>query len=112
MGPFLKKKKNTNLKILVFVETRVAIYLTRIGSGNGQLLIGGLYGVEESTISTIVRKFCKGDTWYLQRVFVQVPCELQFRILARQFEALHDIPYILRAIDGSHISVLPLVIGR
>ena len=40
-----------------------------------------------------------------------MPSESQFRILAKGFEALHEIPYVVGAIDGSHILVLIPIYG-
>jgi hypothetical protein len=48
-------------------NTRIAISLSRLGTGNGQLLIGDLYGVAKSTVSIIVREFCKAVRQHLQR---------------------------------------------
>ena len=110
LGPFLQKQ-DTPFRNSISVETRIAVSLTRLGSGNGQLLIGDLYGVAECTVSKIVREFCKAVRQHLQRIFVQMPSESQFRILAKQFEALHGIPYIVGAIDGSHIAVLAPIVG-
>ena len=110
LGPFLQKQ-DTPFRNSISVETRIAISLTRLGSGNGQLLIGDLYGVAECTVSKIVREFCKAVRHHLQRIFVQMPSESQFRVLAREFEALHGIPYIIGAIDGLHIAVLAPMVG-
>ena len=90
----------------IFVETRIVISLSRLGPGNGQLLIDDLYGVAESTVSIIVREFYKAVRQHLQRILVQMPSESQFRILAKEFEALNGSPYVVGAIDGSHILVL------
>ena len=95
----------------ISVETRIAISLSRLGTGNGQLLIGDLYGVAESTVSIIVREFCKAVRQHLQRILVQMPSESQFRVLAKEFEALHGIPYVVGAIDGLHIHVLAPIYG-
>ena len=95
----------------ISVETRIAISLSRLGTGNGQLLIGDLYGVAESTVSIIVKEFCKAVRQHLQRILVQIPSESQFRVLAKEFEALHGIPYVVGAIDGSHIPVLAPIYG-
>ena len=38
--------------------------------------------------------------------------ELQFRILAREFKAVHGILYIVGTIDGLHIAILVPMIGR
>jgi hypothetical protein len=105
LGLFLHKK-NTPMRNAISVETRIAISLSRLGTGNGQLLIGDLYGVVESTVSIIVREFCKAVRQHLQRILVQMPSESQFRILAKEFEALHGIMYVVGEIDGSHILVL------
>jgi hypothetical protein len=42
---------------------------------------------------------------------VQLPILAWFRILAPQFKALHGIPHVTGAIDGSHIPTLAPVIG-
>ena len=73
--------------------------------------IGDLYGVVESTVSTIVREFCKAVRQHLQRILVQMPSESQFRVLAKEYEAIHGIPYVVGAIDGSHIPVLAPMYG-
>jgi hypothetical protein len=93
------------------VETRIAILLFRLGTSNGQLLIGDSYGVAEYTVSIIVRKFCKAVRQHLQRILVQMPSESQFRVLAKEFEALHKIPYVVGAIDESHILILAPIYG-
>ena len=74
------------------------------------LFIKEVYGIAEYIASCIVREFCKVVRKHLLRVLVQFPSELQFKVLAFQFKALYGIPYIVGAIDGSHILVLVLVI--
>jgi hypothetical protein len=111
LDPFLKKK-DTRMRVAISVETRIAVYLCRLGTGNGLLLVGEVYGIVECTTSYIIREFNKVVRKHLLRVLVQFPSELQFKVLASQFEALHGIPYIVSAIDGLHIPVLAHVIGR
>ena len=48
----------------------------------------------------------------MQSIFVQILSGSWFRVLASRFEQLHDMPYIIRKIDGSYIFVLPPVVGR
>src|SRR5665213_446391 len=93
LGPYLKKE-DTRFRVTVPVQERVAMSLHRLGSGDGLQSIGDLYGVHKSTLSKIVREFCRAVRKYLQHVFVQTPSESQFRVLAERFEKLHDIPYI------------------
>lgn len=110
LGLFLQKQ-DTPFRNSISVEIKIAILLTNLGFGNGKLLIGDLYGVVECTISKIVREFCKVVRQHLQWIFVHMPSESQFRVLTRKFEALHGIPYIVGAIDGSHIVALAPMVG-
>ena len=105
------KKDDTRFRVTVPVQEMIAMSLHRLGSGDGLQTIGDLYGVHKNTLSIIVREFCRAMRKYLQPVFVQTPSESQFRVLASKFEELYGIPYIIGAIDESHISVLALVIG-
>ena len=66
----------------------------------------------ESTLSKIVRSFCRLERVYVQCTLVQFPSPLWFRSLAQEFEALHEIPRIVWAIDGSHIPTLAPIIER
>jgi hypothetical protein len=110
LGPYLKKE-DTRFRITVPVQERIAMSLHRLGSGDGLQTIGDLYGVHKSTLSIIVREFCRAVRKYLQSVFVQTPSESQFRVLASRFEELHGISYIIGATDGLHIPILAPVIG-
>jgi hypothetical protein len=110
LGPFLKKQ-HTHLRKPISVEARVAMSLARLGTGDGLRMVGEVYGVAECTISGIVREFCKMVRLHLQKIFIQIPNENRLRVLAKEFEKLHNIPYIIGAIDGSHIPVLAPVIG-
>ena len=65
----------------------------------------------ESTISKIVRNFCRLVRMHLQGIFIQFPSPARFKVLAQEFEALHGIPHIIGTIDGSHIPILAPVIG-
>jgi hypothetical protein len=48
---------------------------------------------------------------HFKKKFVTFPSEHWFHEMAREFEALHDIPYIVGAIHGSHIPILAPVNG-
>lgn len=70
-----------------------------------------VYEVAGCTISWIIRKFCKLVKLHLQKNIIQIPNEHWFRILAKEFERLRNVPYIIRDIDGSHIFMLAPVIS-
>ena len=95
----------------ISVESRIAMSLQRLRTENTLCTVGEVYGVAESTITNIVRIFCKLVRVHLQGTFVQFPNPARFRVLAKEFEALHGIPYIIGAIDGSHIPILAPIIG-
>lgn len=48
----------------------------------------------------------------MQKIFVQIQNEIRRKVLAKEFERLHNIPYMIRTINGSHIYVLALIIGE
>jgi hypothetical protein len=81
LGPYLKNK-NTQFRVTVPVQDRIAMSLHRLGSGDGLQTIGDLYGVHKNTLSIVVREFCRAVRKHLQPVFVQTPSESQFRVLA------------------------------
>jgi hypothetical protein len=99
------------MRAAIFVETRITVSLCILDTGNGLLLIGEVYGIAECTPSCIVREFCKAVAKHLLRVLIQFPSESQLKVLTSQFKALHEIPYIVGTIDGSHIHVLGPIIG-
>lgn len=59
----------------------------------------------------IVRIFCKMVRLHLQRIFIQISNKTRFKVLARDFEKLHKILYIVEVLDKLHIPILALVIG-
>jgi hypothetical protein len=104
-------KQQTHFIRPISVEERVAMSLARLGIVDGLRMVGEVYGVAEYTISGIVKEFCKMVRLHLQKIFIQTPNENRLGILAKDFERLHNIPYIIGAIDSSHILVLARVIG-
>ena len=53
LGPYLQRK-NTQMRETISVESRIAMSLQRLGTGNTLCTVGEVYGVAESTISEIV----------------------------------------------------------
>ena len=96
---------------MVPVQDKITMSLHRLRSGDRLQTIGDLYGVHKNTLSIVVKEFCRTVRKHLQSFFVQTPSESQFRVLASRFEKLHIIPYIIDAVDGSHISVLAPLLG-
>ena len=53
------------------VHERVAISLHRLGGDDGLQRMGDLYGVHNSTLSKIVKEFCRDVRKHLQPIFAQ-----------------------------------------
>lgn len=70
-----------------------------------------LFGVEKYIVSCIMRECCSKVRLHLQKRFMRFPSKFKLCKLVRDFEALHDILYVVGAMDGFHILVLAPVIG-
>lgn len=103
--------KTTRMREAISIENRVVMLLRRLGTKNGLFIVGEVYGVAKSTISKIVRTFCRLVRFHLQPVLVQFSSPTWFRVLAQEFEALHGILHIIKAIDGFHIPNFAPIIG-
>ncbi len=105
LGPVLKKD-DTHLRQSIPVECRVAVTLSRLATGHTLMMIGDLFGIGESTTSKIVRDCCEAIRIYLRPLVFKKPTLIRMKKIASEFEALHGIPLILGAIDGSHIPII------
>ena len=99
-------KQDTNRRKAISVETRVAIAITRLASGSSLYIIADRYGVGISTVHAIVLDFCHALNFFCRNSFIRWPTPSRLQDISRNFEALHGIPYIAGAIDGSHIPIL------
>ncbi len=107
LGPTYKRRIHI-WKITFSIKSRVVVLLQKLGVGNMFHSVGEIYGMVESLISIIVRKFCK-----LMKVqlYVQFWNESWFQVMANEFETLHRILDIIGVVNGLHISIIALVIG-
>ena len=98
--------QDTHLRHCIPVETRVAVALARIGTGNCFQMYEEVYGMAESTTSLIIREFCAAIRVYLKAIVIEKPTTRKIIQMAREFEELHGIPYVIGTIDGSHIPII------
>jgi len=66
-------------------------------------MIGDLFEVGLSTTSIIVRECCEAIIIHLRPLVFKKPTLDWMKQIAKDFQALHGIPFILGAIDSSHI---------
>lgn len=83
------------MKKTISFEDRIAIWIQRLEIENTLCMIEEAYGVAESKISKIMKKFCRSIRIYLQWTFVSFPSATRFRTLGNEFEPIHAIPRII-----------------
>ena len=91
LGPYLKEK-NTQFRVTVSMQDKIAMLLHQLGSGDELQTIGDLYEVHKSTSSIIVKEFCRVVRKHLPAVFVQTLSESRFRVYLRNLKiARHSL---------------------
>ena len=69
LDPYLRKY-DTCFRVTVPVQEMIAMSLHSLGSDDGWQSIRDLYGVHKSTLSKIVREFCRVIRKHLPHVFI------------------------------------------
>jgi hypothetical protein len=105
VGPSLERE-NTNMRESIHVEARVAMALARLGSGNSLQMCGEVYGIVESMTSIIVKEFCVAIQKHLKPLVIPKLTRNKIKKITIGFECLHGIPYIIGAIDNSHVPII------
>ncbi len=88
------------------MEVKVAMVLTRLGSGNSLQMCGEVYGIAKSMTSIIVRVFCVAIRKHFKPLMIHKLIRKKIKEITIGFEYLHGIPYIQGAIDGSHVPII------
>ena len=70
VAPSLNRKE-LHLRETISLETRVALSLVRLATGNTLQMCGELYGVHKSTASIIVREFCDAVRKHLKPLVIR-----------------------------------------
>ncbi len=105
MGPSLERK-NTHMREHIHVETKITMAFTRLGSGIFLQMCGKVYGIAKSATSIIMREFYSTIRKHLKPLMIFKLTKNKIKEIIVGFESLHGIPYILGAIDGSHIPIV------
>ena len=100
------EEKITKLRVCISIECRIALTLHRLSTGDTLHTLADLYGSLKSSASIIVREICEGFKSVLRPLVFSKPTLSRMKQIALEFECLHEIPYILGAIDGSHIPII------
>ncbi len=89
----------------VFVEVRVIMILTRLGSENSLQIFGKVYGIIENMASIIMREFYVIVKTFFKPLAILKLIKNNIKENTSRFENLHEILYIVNAINGNRIPI-------
>ena len=99
-------KQDTNMRPAIPVEVKVAVAISRLATGNSMQTIADLYRIGLSTSQLAVTQFVGAIKTILLKKFIRWPSTSTMEKFASEFENLHGIPYVVGAVDGSHILIV------
>lgn len=105
VAPYMQRV-DTRMRRAIPLETRVAIAISRLATGHGMQMIADLYEVGLSTSQKIVLEFLGAVKKSLKKKNIKWPSSSMMAHISTEFEALHQIPHIVGAVDGSHIPIV------
>ena len=99
-------RRDTNMRLAIPVEVKVAVSISRLATGNSMQCIADLYKIGLSSSQQAVSDFCIAIKKNLLRKFISWPAPATMERYAHEFQDLHQIPYVVGAVDGSHIPII------
>jgi hypothetical protein len=84
----------------------IVLSLNRFSSGNSLRGCAETYGIHKSTASIIVREFCAAIEKHLKPIVIEKQYKATLNRIAAEFEELRGLPYVIGAVDGSHIPII------
>jgi hypothetical protein len=69
-------------------------------------MCGEVYGIAKSMASILVREFCIAIRKRLKPLMIHKLIKNKIKEITTSFERLYEIPYILGAINGSHVPII------
>ena len=100
------QRRDTNMRLAIPVQVKVAVSISRLASGNSMQCIADLYRIGLSSSQQAVSQFCAAIKKNLLRKFISWPTPAIMDRYAQEFQDLHQIPYVVGAVDGSHIPIV------
>ena len=99
-------RQDTNMRSVVPVQVKVAVSISRLATGTSMQSIADLYRIGLSTSQLVVLQFTNAVRLILQKKYIRWPSTTTMDKFAREFENIHEIPYVIGAVDGSHIPIV------
>ena len=100
------QRRDTGMRLAIPVQVKVAVSICRLASGNSMQCIADLYRIGLSSSQQAVTEFCIALKNKLLRKFISWPSPSTMVRYAQEFQDLHQIPYVVGAVDGSHIPIV------
>ena len=102
----LLQKQETNFRHPIGVEKRVAIAIRRLAKGDFFTSLSLQFGAGSSTCHEICKEF-ETHLCSLRENYVKFPkTQEEIQNAINSFEEFSEIPQVMGAVDGSHISIL------
>ena len=99
-------RQDTRLRLAIPVQVKVAVAISRLATGNSMSCIADLYKIGLSSSQLAVSQFCASIKKNLLRKFINWPSPSIMERYAQEFQDLHQIPFVVGAVDGSHIPII------
>ena len=100
------RRRDTGMRLAIPVEVKVAVSITRLATGNSMQVIADLYRIGHSSSQQAVSEFCVAIKKKLLKKFISWPSRATMDRYAEEFQGIHQIPYVVGAVDGSHIPIV------
>ena len=97
---------DTRMRLAIPVQVKVAVSISRLATGNSMQCIVDLYRIGMSSSQLAVSQFVRAIKKNLLKKFINWPSSSTMQRYAQEFEDLHHIPYVVGAVDGSHIPIV------
>jgi len=88
------------------VEKKVAVLLYYLASCEYHV-VGNVFGILKSTVWKCLHAVVRAINTILLPKWITMPGETECKIISSFYDNLTNIPQIIGALDGTHISVLP-----
>ena len=100
------QRRDTNMCLAIPVQVKVVVSISRLASSNSMRWIADLYKIGLSSSQQAVSEFCVAIKKNLLRKFISWPGPATMDRYAQEFQDLHQILYVVDAVDGSHIPII------
>ncbi|XP_035432552.2 uncharacterized protein LOC118264220 [Spodoptera frugiperda] len=100
------KKQDTNMRLAISVEERLAITLRFLASGDSYRSLSYLFRVPQQTISKIIPECCDAIHRFLKPNYMEVPSsEDCWKKKSEDFKNKWNFPNAIGALDGKHVVI-------